>query len=55
MIAYVRVCRHPDHKAMAARKDSDLGGKSSIQIGRGKGMAKGRKGKSGEEENHDLY
>jgi hypothetical protein len=32
------------HKAMAAMKDSELGGKSGIQVGHGKGMARGGKG-----------
>jgi hypothetical protein len=30
---------------MAAMKDSELGGKSGIQVGHGKGMARGGKGK----------
>jgi len=36
-------------------KDSEHGGKSGIQVGQGKGMARGRKGKNGEEENITIY
>ena len=43
------------HEAMAAMKDSEHGGKSGIQVGQGKGMARGRKGKNGEEENITIY
>jgi len=34
-------------------KDSEHGGKSGIQVGHGKGMARGRKGGNGKY--HDLY
>jgi hypothetical protein len=41
---------------MAAMKDSELGGKSGIQVGHGKGMARGRKGKKWRgRKYHDLY